>query len=279
MSKDSLGDRMKENYENRYCFSLTRRTPVIIRIDGKAFHTLTKHMVRPFDSIITYSMWETAKALCEEIMGCRIAYTQSDEISLLLTDYEKLESQAWFDYNVQKCASVSASLATKAFNTAFSEACMHFTLTGVPNVLEKYSLPKEKVRNTTPEVFKLCYSGAVWNALFDARVFNIPESEVCNYFIWRQQDATRNSIEMLGRCYFSSKELHKVNCSQIQEKLVKEKNVNWNSFPDFFKRGVCVVKSLKENEKRAKWHVDKNIPVFTQDRNYIEQHLPVDDTK
>ena len=105
--------------------------------------------------------------------------------------------------------------------------------------------------------------------MFDSRCFNIPESEVCNYFIWRQQDATRNSIETLGRYYFPAKELHKVNCAGIQDKLMLEKKVNWNDYPTFFKRGMCVVRNCND------WIRDLEIPIFTQDRNYIERCLKI----
>jgi len=263
MNKDSLGDRMKENYENRYRFSLTRRTPVIIRIDGKAFHTFTKEFVRPFDYIMAKSMAETAMTLCKEIMGCQLAYTQSDEISLLLIDYKKLTSEAWFDNNLQKIVSVAASIATLAFNKAFrinSELLLEdgfYKNLGWSDYVGKYYF----------------YTKQHETALFDARAFNIPESEVCNYFIWRQQDATRNSIESAGHAYFSNKELHRVNCSQIQEKLFKQKQINWNNYPTIFRRGACIKKDYFENQLHGVWTIDTEIPVFSQNRAYIENLL------
>ena len=115
--RDNLGNRMK-NYEHTSRTYLTRRLPVIIRLDGKAFHTFTKGLKKPFDEILIDAMWETAKYLCKSIQGCKIAYVQSDEISLLLTDYDTIESCAWFDNNIQKMVSISASMATLAFNRA-----------------------------------------------------------------------------------------------------------------------------------------------------------------
>lgn len=256
MNKDNLGDRMKKNYENRYRIFLTRRTPVIIRIDGKAFHTFTKRFVRPFDYIMTQTMIDTTKTLCEEVMGCQLAYTQSDEISLLLVDYKKLTSQAWFDNNLQKITSVAASIATMAFNKHFAE-----NVKAIPSYLEKgltpYILPEWPKPYT--EKFDM--------AMFDARAFNIPESEVCNYFIWRQQDATRNSIESTGHAYFKKNELHKVNCANIQNKLLTEKGINWNDYPTVFKRGTCIRKT------DAGWECDRETPIFTQNRAYIEELL------
>lgn len=95
---DSLGDRMKGFYEARSKTSLVRRMPVIIRLDGKAFHTFTKGFQKPFDSMLMKAMQETMKYLCENIQGCVLGYTQSDEITLVLVDYKKLTSEAWFNY-------------------------------------------------------------------------------------------------------------------------------------------------------------------------------------
>ena len=249
---------MKHNYEDRYRIYLTRRTPVIIRIDGKAFHSFTKGLKRPYDMVMKNSMWATAKELCENIMGCQLAYIQSDEISLLLTDYKKLTTEAWFDYNLQKVCSVSASMATRAFNKWFR----YYT-----DEIESGDVAaEENVKYTA-----LCRK-KYDKAEFDARAFNIPENEVCNYFIWRQQDATRNSIEMLGRCFFAHKELHQVKCNDIQDKLMLEKNVNWNDCPTFFKRGVCV-KKVVNDKGDINWEKDMEIPIFTQDRMYIDNLL------
>lgn len=264
--KDNLGDRMKENYENRYRFSLTRRTPVIIRIDGKAFHTFTKHFKRPFDYIMAKTMQETALSLCNEIMGCQLAYTQSDEISLLLMDNKKLTSQAWFDNNLQKIVSVAASIATMSFNQNFRGNIDMMSYKDFYKDWENYIADYD------------VYSKKTGTAVFDARAFNIPEAEVCNYFIWRQQDATRNSIESAGHAYFSNKELHQKTCSQVQEKLFKEKNINWNNYPAIFKRGVCIRKITMVSSSRKTWRPDIFIPVFTENRNYIEELLVPEET-
>lgn len=254
---DSLGDRMKGNYENAYRLYLTRRTPAIIRIDGKAFHTFTRGLAKPYDLIFKNTMWLTAKYLCENIQNARLAYVQSDEISILIIDYNKFTTSAWFDNNIQKIVSVSASMATVAFNKYFERYARDY----IKDDFEKTIVDTE--------IYQKKFGGAT----FDSRVFNIPESEVCNYFIWRQQDATRNSIELLGRQHFSQKELHKVNCKQIQDKLFTEKGVNWNDCPTFFKRGVCVYKDKEE----ANWKIDLEIPIFTQDRDFIEKHLEIEE--
>lgn len=279
MKKDSLGDRMKQ-YEGIPKTSLMRRNPVIIRIDGKAFHTFTRGFQRPFDDILIESMQETMKYLCENIQGCKIGYCQSDEISLLITDYENINTAAWFDYQVQKMCSIAASMATLAFNRVFSKV---FYKWGNEN------LPDWDMGGTNKPVdeklIKLCniYENASEKgAMFDARCFSIPKEEVCNYFIWRQQDATRNSIQMVGQANFSHKELQNKSCDEIQDMLMTQKNINWNDFDTVKKRGSCCTKDFEkkminfqtqEEIVRKVWGIDKDIPIFTQDRNYIERFV------
>lgn len=270
--KDSLGDRMK-SYEGISRIYLTKRVPVIIRIDGKAFHSFTKGFRRPFDEILIKAMQETAKYLCKNIMGCKIAYTQSDEISLLLEDYERVETQPWFENNLQKIVSISASMATMAFNRAFADA-----------VNERYSyytgINADEWTGSTEEFDKLFdnYFAKIGTAMFDSRVFILPKEEVCNYFIWRQQDATRNSIQMVAQSLFSHRQLQNKNCDQLQEMMFQEHNINWNDYPTVYKRGSCVTKEqYTENDvTRSRWVVDTNIPIFTQDRNYIDRLVFLD---
>lgn len=279
MKKDSLGDRMKQ-YEGIPKTSLMRRNPVIIRIDGKAFHTFTRGFQRPFDDILIESMQETMKYLCENIQGCKMGYCQSDEISLLIIDYENINTAAWFDYQVQKMCSIAASMATLVFNRVFSKM---FYKWGNEN------LPDWDMGGTNKPVdeklIKLCNiyeSASEKGAMFDARCFSIPKEEVCNYFIWRQQDATRNSIQMVAQANFSHKQLQNKSCDELQEMLWQEKNINWNDFETVKKRGSCCTKTGKhtivdiqtgEQKERLIWEIDKDIPIFTQDRNYIERFV------
>lgn len=266
---DSLGDRMK-GYENISRIYLTRRMPVLIRLDGKAFHSFTKGFQRPFDNILMETMWKTTKYICENIMGCKIGYTQSDEIQLLLTDYDNITTQAWFDKNIQKMCSISASMATLAFNNVFTNTVNKEYNRIVEN-------PTEEDKNNLETIDKLfdIYFKRTSTALFDSRVYVIPKEEVCNAFIWRQQDATRNAIQMVGQANFSHKQLQNKNCNQIQEMLFQEKGINFNDLPTYQKRGVCIVKETyyKDEAERSRWIVDKDIPIFTQDRNYIEKYL------
>lgn len=271
----SLNDRMKNNYENRSKTYLTRRMPVIIRIDGKAFHTLTRGLNRPFDEILHEAMNYTMQYLCKNIQGCKLGYTQSDEITLLLTDYDKLDTDAWFDYAVQKICSVSASMATMAFNVKFNEL--------TTNYLKSDAYVNHYWEETVSKYSKTLKGIIERGAMFDARCFNIPKEEVTNCFIWRQQDATRNAVQMLGQTYFSHKALDNKSISDIQDMLMLEKHINFNDMPTAFKRGVCCYKTLPVNinidaitkeetvVQRPKWVIDDEIPIFTQDPNYVEQ--------
>ena len=259
MSFDNLGDRMKD-YENVSRITLVKKMPVIIRLDGKAFHSFTRGMERPFDKILMAAMQETCKYLCENVMGCKLAYTQSDEISLLLIDYERQESQQWFSNGLQKMVSVSASMATLAFNKNFRELVEAAAYAGgffdTEDDYQKYVKKYEK-------------------ALFDSRAFILPKEEVCNYFIWRQQDASRNSIQMVAQSLFSHKQLNKKNTGELQEMMWREHNINWNDYTVPEKRGICIVKEQydKDGTTRTRWIADKEIPVFTQDRDYIDKHV------
>ena len=254
---DELGCRMKEYYEKIPKTKLMRRTPVIIRIDGKAFHSFTRGFERPFDDILIDSMQRTMKYLCENIQGCVLGYHQSDEISLVLVDYQRLNSDAWFDYEIQKICSIAASMATLAFNKIFEKNCIEYS--HVIPVTESGC----KIMNT--------YSKATEKgAMFDARCFNIPKEEVTNYIFWRQLDAIRNSIQMVGQANFSHKELHSKSCNQVQDMLMTQKGINWDDYPIYQKHGSCCIKDGR------KWTIDKTIPIFKgQDRNYIDKLIYV----
>ena len=232
--KDSLGDRMKR-YENTSRYYLSPRNYTIIRVDGKAFHTYTKGLERPFDLKLISDMNETASFLCKNIQGAKFAFVQSDEISILLTDFETLESQAWFQGNMQKMTSIAASLATAKFN----------------------ELRPGKL------------------ALFDARVFQLNDAtEVENYFIWRQQDTVRNSIQSVAYSLYSQKELHGKNGNQLQE-MIFQKGINWNDYDDGLKRGRLIIKSVyyKNGALRSQWSAF-NPCIFTQNRMELYSLIP-----
>ena len=264
MDKTTLGDRMKNNYENISRYYLTRRMPVIARLDGRAFHTFTRGFKKPFDDILVKTMQETMTYLCENIQGCVLGYTQSDEISLVLVDYAELTTDAWFGNNLQKMCSVSASMATMAFNKFFYN-----------------NMPADEENSGT------YYKALEKGAMFDSRVFTIPKEEVCNALIWRQQDATRNSILSVGQANFNQKELHGQSCNSIQDMLMTQKGINWNDYATTLKRGSCCIKEVTtvkrvdilgkevDIETRSEWVIDNEIPIFSQDRNYIERLINV----
>lgn len=172
---DSMGTRMKEYYESVPKTKLMRRTPVAIRVDGKSFHTFTRVFQKPFDMILMKSMQETMKYLCKNIQGCVFGYTQSDEITLILIDYQTLATDAWFDYEVQKLCSVSASMATMAFNQFFSADVDDY---GRANIEDWYlgGTNRELSDNerSTLKYIESYSKSLVCGAMFDARCFNIP---------------------------------------------------------------------------------------------------------
>lgn len=267
MRNDCLGDRMK-SYKNCYRLYVPKRTPIIIRLDGCHWHTFTKGFKKPFDDILMRAMEETAAVLCRDIEGVKVAYTQSDEISLLITNNDTWETQPWFGNNLQKMVSVAASIATLTFNRAFWREV---------NMLNNDYLNTEDTEHLN------AYCHAVEKgATFDARVFVLPADEVCNYFWWRQADAQRNSIQSMGQAHFTHKELMNKNCENIKQMLV-EKNLKWESIPVSCQRGICVIKKpikvkTQINMKamtymemtRNRWTVDDNIPLFWEDRKYID---------
>lgn len=265
---DELGMRMKEFYEGVPKTRLVRRMPVAIRIDGKAFHTFTRGFQKPFDEILVKSMQDTMKYLCENIQGCVLGYTQSDEITLILIDYQNLNSCAWFDYEVQKMCSIAASMATMAFNKFFTKNVNYFEMT-------------HEHDDTINEYCTTLVNAAEKGAMFDARAFNIPKEEVCNLIYWRQLDATRNSIQMVGQANFSHKELQNKSCNMIQEMLFAEKGINWNDYPTYLKRGSCCIKTTIQNPNvdikdgaypKSIWMIDLDIPIFKGDgRQYIDK--------
>lgn len=264
--KDSLGDRMK-CYETVSKNFLMRRQPVIIRLDMKAGHSFTRGFNKPFDEIFIKSMQETMKYLCRNIQGCVLGYTQSDEITLVLCDYQKLDTDAWFRYNVQKITSVSASIATFAFNRSFCQFLAKWTM-------ENFKFG-ENYNNVSKSVMKLNNSYSVAaekGALFDSRAFNVPVNEVNNCLLWRQQDATRNSIQSLAQSLYSRKEIEGINTKKLQDKMFSEKGVNWNDLSTIQKRGSCCVKN-----KTGTWFIDDNIPIFSQNTEYINNRIVFND--
>lgn len=287
-----LDIRMK-NYEKVTDQKLIRRMPVLIRIDGRAFHTFTKGFNKPFDDILINAMKETTKYLCENVQNCVLGYTQSDEISLLLVDYKELDTQPWFDNRIQKIVSNTAALATDKFKEAFINNIEKFGCENIPD----WDMGGTNEWLTDQQEQDLNYIQTLCNAIenkykgFDARCWNIPKDEVTNYFFWRQQDCIRNSIQMVGQANFSHKELQNKSCNQIQDMLMERKGINWNDLPIYQKRGSCCVRNnivistdgtteivqLRDSsESENVWIIDKEIPIFKgEGREYIDKLINV----
>jgi tRNA(His) 5'-end guanylyltransferase len=188
----------------------------------------------------------TAAFLCASIQGAKFAYTQSDEISIIITDFDTNETDAWFDNNIQKMVSISASMATAKFNELRGKR------------------------------------GLTTLAMFDARVFQVPTvDEMINAMIFRQQDATRNSISMAAYHLLGDDATKNKSGAEKQEMIFQLKGVNWNDYKTKYKRGsvirkVQVEKTGPNGEKviRNRWEADPEIPIFTQDKDYLRNLIP-----
>ena len=250
-TNDDLGNRMKE-YEATSKTKLLRRGYTMLRIDGKAFHTYTKGLERPFDWDLVHDMDDTASYLCKNIQGAVCAFVQSDEISILLCDFERRNTSAWFDNQVQKMVSVSASMATSKFNQLRTIKHLVRGKKGIEDI----------------ENMRL--------AEFDSRVWQLPtKGEVMNYMIWRQQDTVKNSISSVAQSMYSHKELNGKNGADKQE-MDFQKGVNWNDFDPKLKRGRIIVKETYEKQPdvfRTRW-VSVGPPTFTQDREFLNEIIP-----
>jgi len=251
MSKvKTLGQRMKQ-YEAASTMTIPPRSYVIVRIDGKKFSKYTKKVEKPFDSDLSTDMIETARELCSELQCAKLAYTQSDEISILFTDFDTINTQQLYDGRVDKINSIAASFATTIFN--------NLRLTRVIG----------------DEMFDL--SKFTW-ANFDARAFLISDpNDVLNYFLWRQRDCTRNSVSMAAQANFSHKQLQGKSGSQMQDMLMFEKGINWNDYEVRFKRGTVIAREDYEKSPgvtRSRW-ADIEPPIFSRDWGFLSSIVPV----
>lgn len=289
MDTSDLANRMKD-YEKRNQYYLQKRTPVAIRVDGRSFHTFTKGFQRPFDKILMTAMQETAKYMCENIQGAKFAYVQSDEITIILVDYNTLETDCWFNYRTDKLCSISASMATMAFNKFFEKNINDWISKNTPSFHEAWHNPEDE------KLYHAYLNASKKGAMFDSRCFNIPKEEVANLIYWRQLDAMRNSIQMVGQAYFSPAKLKDKTCNDIQDMLMTQCGINWNTFTIPCKRGTACIKG-EENETikepniylgeqigeriivRRKWKIDYEIPIFKgADRDYIDKLIFIEST-
>jgi tRNA(His) 5'-end guanylyltransferase len=241
--KDLFGDRMKM-YENQTCgIKLLPRIPVIARLDGKGFSKFTRGLRRPYDERLSNLMIELTKYLVKET-NANCGYTQSDEITLMWY-VDDPKSSIYFDGRYFKMVSDLSAMASVFFN--------------------------KKLVEYLPEKSDKC-------PRFDCRVFNVPTlDEAVNTFLWREQDATKNSITMAASAFYSHKQLHKKNGSEKQEMLF-QKGVNWNDYPTFFKRGtyvqrkrICRKFTTDELEKLPKKHEARKNPDLMIERWVVDR--------
>lgn len=255
--KESLGDLIKQ-YEECYNIKIPKRCVSIIRLDMRAGHNFTKGFDKPYDSIFIKSMYETMHYLCKNIPGCQFGYVESDEISLLIYETNP-EAEPWFANRVQKFCSISASMATLQFNRVFKQNVDCFD-----------STHKDSGNNRDSELLSKYQAAMEKDAMFDSRVFVIPESVIGPYFIWRQNDCTRNSILGISQKYMSHKEMQGLKCNDLQNVLLTKYNVNWNNFSTVEKRGTCSYKVLIDEEKdRHEWVLDFEMPILMDDREFV----------
>lgn len=269
--KDDLGNRMKNAYEDRTRYMLPRRTYTLLRLDGKSFHTYTRGLKKPFDNGLSGDIDNAIIAMMPEIQGAHFAYTQSDEISILLTDFATPHTSAWFDGNLQKICSVAASIMTAEFNRL--------------RMLRNRPLKCPSLDgNTTPSLSEIPL------AYFDARVFTIPDrTEVMNYFIWRNQDCARNSLSMVAQSKFSHKELQGKNGPAMHE-MLHNAGVNWaTDYTDGQKNGRLIIKEIYQTTvsvpdvanfkvvpqvaDRTRW-VSKDAWKFTENKDKLLAMIP-----
>jgi tRNA(His) 5'-end guanylyltransferase len=244
-------------YEKETSVSLQTKVPVFIRLDGKAFSTLTRNFRKPYDEVFAKSMQQTLHYLCNIPQGCVFGYTASDEITLVLTDYHKLTSCPWFDYRVEKIATIAASKASVVFNRFFYENKEHF-----------YETYNGDDRDCLYEAYNKALESA---PVFDGRCFNVPEARVCEMILWRQYDTRRNSIQSLGQAYFSERTMRGKSNEEVLDMLMSEHDVDWNAMPTAYKTGCCCTKGTEPFGRKQKWKMDFELPMLVGDgRRYLQ---------
>jgi len=282
-----LNKRMKQ-YEACYKTIITPRSYIIIRLDGKNFSKYTGKLDKPFDEDFSKAMNETAIALCD-YFNAKFAYTQSDEISLLITEIGgNVETQPELGNVLQKLCSLTASVATAKFNEVRN---LQYLRKNVASS-DDDSLGGEDPVDILDGINDVTASFPK-QAFFDSRVFVVPnEDEVMNHMIWRQQDATNNSISMAAHALLGHKATMNKSGAEKQEMMFQEKGVNWNDYPIKFKRGVVVFKEAYMKDvlqptdmdgnsapvmisvPRTRWAVNYETPIFTKQRGYLEDLIP-----
>lgn len=281
-----IENRMKEFYENVPHTRLMRRCPVALRMDGKAFKHFTENFKKPYDRLFRDTMQETMLNLCQSIQGCVFGYTQSDEITLILVDYETFSQEAWFNYEIQKMVSTAASMTTMYFNKIFERKTREFVMENCCLMDSDDSFSPEHVsfsgdgfspvENSDEELrrYVKIYKDAVSEgAMFDARCFNVPKEEVTNLIYWRQLYAIRNSVQMAARTHLFNTEVKNKTTKEMKQ-MLEQIGITWEDYPIDCQRGACAIKEQRDGDVRPHWYVDKNIPIFKgKDRGYVNRFV------
>lgn len=248
MAAYSNFDRKMKDYEMVNDNKLQRKVPVILRIDGCHFHTLTKNFIKPFDENLISAMQNTMKYLCENVQGCVFSYQFSDEITLVLIDYQNENTDAWYGYRVQKLCSVTASMATMKFNQELR------------NIAKKFA-------NGQNNYLKVITKAISQGAYFDCRAYNVPKKEVSSVIDWRLSYCMTNSIQSLGRAYYSHEQLVNLPDTTIKCMLHKDYDIDWNALPYYIKYGsVCIHDDLG-------WAVNPEKGYFPDYYTYLDKQI------
>lgn len=269
-----IGNRMKEFYENVSRTQLMRRCPVALRMDDKDFKHFTKNFKKPYDRLFRDTMQETMLNLCQSIQGCVFGYTQSDEIILILVDYETFSQEAWFNYEIQKMVSTAASMTTMYFNKIFERKTREFVMENCCLIDSNDDFSQEENPDEELRRYVKIYKDAVSKgAMFDARCFNVPKEEVPDLIYWRQLVAIRNYVQMTARTHLSNTEV-KNKITKEMKQMLEQIGITWEDYPIDCQRGACAIREQRDGDVRPHWYVDKNIPIFKgEDRDYVNRFV------
>lgn len=247
-------------YEESSVQKLTAKIPVFVKLNVCSYRPATKDLNKPYDEIFAKSMQHTMKRICEEAHGAIFAYSNFDEITVILTDYHKPNSNAWFGYDVQKLCSIVSSVATIEFNMEFRRLVDEFK--------QKYNgaRKEEKLsayKNTADSYIK-----------FSAVCFNVPENRVCDMMYLIQKECTKNVIQSIGRMYFENSDLVGKCNDEVLEMLRENFGIDWLSLPVELKRGVACTKGVNPFSKKKDWCIDKHMPLLVEfNQDYIQKIL------
>lgn len=220
-------------YRSLTDYRLLPNSNILVMLDGKNFSKLVKNnFEKPFDDCFIRMMNETAKFLCENVQGCKFAYVQSDEISLLITDYDTPETDMLFGGRLCKIQSILASLATSEFNR-------WFTIWNLNKCYDNVSVGE--------------FISKMKMAQFDCKAWVVPNvNDVFSYFLYRQLDCIKNSKQQTAQTYIPHKELLGKNADEQIAMCIDRCIVDWNMFEDKYKYGRFIAKEVTTQTKVVK---------------------------